>query len=521
MDSGRSDWYLRLSRAEREVLEAYAKHHSYRAAARALGKSESVVDQQLLSARRKMGVTSTAEAMFKLAQRQASSEDIGLGSNGNPESFAPDGNAAKTLRKRFARWWAVPLLAITLAGLFVGIQARFISGRPSEPDSAPEIAKELLALRGSAGDQPQFEVRRAETAARLSEALWREQWGPDEARDVSEVLPSVEDAIRKAFDWACVYRPDLAIRIIGNGHRMFKLTAGQLSRRWLSMIESAMKLPPIRDAAYGRLQCGFAFTKIYKNGLDIAEKGRGFAQASNAFQFFHARGLKADEANALRHMGMCCIYWDRKQAKHYYDDALSRYERIGDLGGIAQTRLSLAQMAPDDESDESWYRLGSKILDAIKACKRSGSRSALGEALDEVKMLPRISSKHGDLLRSLRFELLERSQYLAGEHEGHAAVLALAQCTEIDAKLSDYALFTEDLELALANPLALTLNRKAVAQLMGYHDTLCNRLGRANEFSSAKYPDYRADFQAGKRLSLAAASRIAFNLVSPNGSTAP
>ena len=65
------DWYDRLSRAEREVLEAYAEHHGYKAVARALGKSESVVDQQLTSARRKMDVVNTAQAMSMLAERKA------------------------------------------------------------------------------------------------------------------------------------------------------------------------------------------------------------------------------------------------------------------------------------------------------------------------------------------------------------------------------------------------------------------------------------------------------------------
>lgn len=71
MGNESDDWYARLSRAEREVLESYSKHHSYIAVARVLGKSESVVDQQLLSARRKMDVISTAEAMYKLADRNA------------------------------------------------------------------------------------------------------------------------------------------------------------------------------------------------------------------------------------------------------------------------------------------------------------------------------------------------------------------------------------------------------------------------------------------------------------------
>src|SRR5438045_5093350 len=86
------DWYDRLSPKEREVLEAYAREHSYEAVARALRKTESVVDQQLLSARRKMGVCSTAEAMFKLAERKATR----LGASENGAEMESQGSRAKS-----------------------------------------------------------------------------------------------------------------------------------------------------------------------------------------------------------------------------------------------------------------------------------------------------------------------------------------------------------------------------------------------------------------------------------------
>ena len=65
------DWYQLLSPKEREVLEAYAELHSYKAVAAALGRSESAVDQRLTHARRKMGACSTAEAMSMLARWRA------------------------------------------------------------------------------------------------------------------------------------------------------------------------------------------------------------------------------------------------------------------------------------------------------------------------------------------------------------------------------------------------------------------------------------------------------------------
>ena len=70
-DAGRWNWIKQLSPKELEVLEAYSVHHSYEAVARALGKSFSVVDQQLLSARRKMGAASTAHALLLLAEYKA------------------------------------------------------------------------------------------------------------------------------------------------------------------------------------------------------------------------------------------------------------------------------------------------------------------------------------------------------------------------------------------------------------------------------------------------------------------
>src|SRR5579862_7512898 len=71
----RENWYGKLSPKEREALEAYATCHSYKAVANKLRKSIRTVDNQLTSARAKMGVGSMAEAMFLLAERGGTSTD--------------------------------------------------------------------------------------------------------------------------------------------------------------------------------------------------------------------------------------------------------------------------------------------------------------------------------------------------------------------------------------------------------------------------------------------------------------
>lgn len=56
-----------LTPAQRRVVEAYRRHGSYKAAATALGISDTTVDMHLEKARRRAGVTSTAALLDRLA----------------------------------------------------------------------------------------------------------------------------------------------------------------------------------------------------------------------------------------------------------------------------------------------------------------------------------------------------------------------------------------------------------------------------------------------------------------------
>lgn len=54
----------RLTPAERRALEAYGRHGSIKGAAYALGRSPRTVDQQLKSARSKLGVAANVQAVL-------------------------------------------------------------------------------------------------------------------------------------------------------------------------------------------------------------------------------------------------------------------------------------------------------------------------------------------------------------------------------------------------------------------------------------------------------------------------
>lgn len=54
---------MKLTEAERAAIEAIARHGTVKAAAHALGKSPRTVDQQLTSARARLGVETTVQAV--------------------------------------------------------------------------------------------------------------------------------------------------------------------------------------------------------------------------------------------------------------------------------------------------------------------------------------------------------------------------------------------------------------------------------------------------------------------------
>jgi DNA-binding CsgD family transcriptional regulator len=60
-----------LTDAELAALEAIGRHGTAKQAAFALGKSRRTLEQQLASARHRLGVGSTVEAIYRLREREA------------------------------------------------------------------------------------------------------------------------------------------------------------------------------------------------------------------------------------------------------------------------------------------------------------------------------------------------------------------------------------------------------------------------------------------------------------------
>src|SRR5262249_600592 len=113
-------------------------------------------------------------------------------------------------------------------------------------------------------------------------------------RNLEKVVPEVD----VAFSWSLANDPDLAVRIVGNGHRLFSRCAGL--RAWPTMIDRALATRAHHGLEYGRALCGVALA----HWLDAPEHGRKAASAALAL-FREISGSEWDRANALRHVGLC------------------------------------------------------------------------------------------------------------------------------------------------------------------------------------------------------------------------
>ena len=377
------DWFDRLTPKEREVLETYARKHSYKAVAQTLGKSPNVVDQQLASVRRKMGVSSIAEAMYMLAERNARLS-VDPGEPSARQSADQDSAAVPRTRDSGARWSSRLTTLSIVAGACIGIALASFAHRTSAIAttrilSADELTNRIIGRRGEVGEQ--IEANRARLVGELSDLAWQAMWGPDEDH-VLGCLSEVEPEVRAGFEWSVQNDPDLAVRIVGNGHRLFSRLDG-LSK-WPDMLDRAISNPrATRGLEYGRALCGSAFAH-----WDDAPK-HGFERAEEALKIFkQLPGSDWEEANALRHMGLC-------SAKNItgrlalYDRARQIFERLGDDRGRAHVMLGIAQSGYDG-------RLGEKrpvpvvatqtdwALKAADAFRSLKNENMLNEALGEV-----------------------------------------------------------------------------------------------------------------------------------------
>ncbi|HTQ10265.1 MAG TPA: tetratricopeptide repeat protein [Fimbriimonadaceae bacterium] len=401
---------------------------------------------------------------------------------------------------------SMTVASLAMASVMFGhhsISATQAIARSPGPSAAAVALRILEIERSSTSDPKRRAQSQAEAVGELSDKLWEDMWGPSETEDAQEVLPTVSRQITESFDWACRHDPDLAVRIIGNGHRIFKL-AGPCMAGWPEMISRALSLGQARKGIeYGRLCCGFAFSEVYTPGSDQRALANGFRMSQEARDIFgRIHGADWDEANALRHMGMCCVKQDRARAKRLYEQALGIYEQLQDPRGIAQTKLSLAQMQPIAETARGYENRGLLVLDAINACRATGSDDMLGEAWGELRIYSFFQSSSRRLLEKFRSEELARASASGSQHDAPSRMLALIDCMEIDGKVKDDPDLARDIEVAFHDTQGVGVRQLAAAQVSGFYDRLCDRIGRTKDPRVLHYRvDSQKAFDAGRSMS--------------------
>lgn len=457
-----ADWYDTLTPKEREVLEAYAKLHAYQAVANHLGKSVNVVDQQLASVRRKLGVNSMAEAMYLLAERKA-----GLATSAKVEP-APEPFSREPPRVRPRVW---PYLAVLACALLVAVfvwAAQPGHSNPSGTADAEELSHEIIALRTSGLPKDDLAARQSQLVRALCARAWADMWGPreDYTRDrMADVAPE----IRQAFDWSLRNDPDTALAIIGDGHRIFsRLDA---FHDWPTMLDRALANPGTdRGLEYGRALCGVAFAH-WQDDPD-----RGYAAAQSALQVFRSLpDSEWEQANAIRHMGLCSRTY--RERISLYHQALAIFERLHDSRGQAHVLLGFAQ--------SGWYtdsggptRAAQRIDFALRASelfRKLHNASMLREALAEVERDERLATLPAQF-NPLRVRV--RNVYVAmaaeslGERQIAQQLSYLVRCVTLDVELRDRKLLRMDLETMLRNPTGRPPNPEAAAKLLGAYSVL-------------------------------------------------
>jgi len=471
-----TDWYERLTPKERQVLEAYAELHSYESVARALGKSESAVDQQLLAARRKMGVTSTAEAMYLLAERTARLR-ASIEQAAESMKVRDDGLAPSRMRRA---WMLAAACLITISSIAILLATTFHGGAKAklppidagyENPSDEELARRVLTLRKAGSGTDQMRARVAAVTA-LCDRAWLVMWGPREDSFVAIMSDCAPD-IRTAFNWAVINDADTAIRIVGNGHRLFS-RVDALSD-WSQMIDQALALKRAKPSlAYGRALCGVALAH-WKD-----DPGRGFQAAQKALEVFKITlGSEWDQANAERHIGLCCVGGSLDEGLGYYRRALASFNRLGDSRGRAQTMLSLGQAGYDDKDAQIGIRWD--LLAAYEFRKLRNKR-CLNEAVAEIsknEKFVRVSSENISLFREIRSELASTASDRYHDGEIRQQMEILAHCIRIDILTQDHTSLSEDVELILINDGDHSLDPEVAAELLGYDEAMSIPIGRS------------------------------------------
>jgi DNA-binding CsgD family transcriptional regulator len=491
MTNDTQDWYGQLTAKEREVLEAYAVRHSYDAVAKALGKSESVVDRQLMSARRKMGVTSTAEAMFLLAARKAQLEGPTVAAYA--ENINPKGEretvpfpAAQSRKAHYIIW------AVAVCGILVAVGATLkdvvrshasgtrTAGNDADlksltPDALKTRIEQLRRAPASSRGAAMESVLSAQSVVELCDRAWEAKWGPSEDYIVS-TLTAVAPDVRAAFEWALVHDPDMAIHIIGNGHRLFSRIPAL--HDWSDMLDRALSNEVKHGVEYGRALCGVAFAHWRD------DNPRALKAAESAVALFaRLPNSELDEANALRHEGFCLAAVSTISALKLDRQVLAIYQRLGDTRGVAQAELTLGQAGglsgagidPVAADRVGW------CLKAAGEFRKLRNRNCYNECIAEIQRnegsIPH-QSAWIRLRRSMRDELTLAAQGQAQARMIHEEMELEVHSLKIDCELDDSAHVADDIESLLTNRTTIRINRVAADQLIDYYRWLCRKLRR-------------------------------------------
>lgn len=327
MDTEPSDWYERLSPKEREVLETYSEKHSYEAVARALHKSESVVDQQLLSARRKMGVASTAEAMYLLAQRKAL-----LTGKAHPQRQVADGSdlVAEEPRRqiaiRRAPWISLALLLAACLGAALAIST--VYPKQSPIPAYRDFAELNFAAKSLDGGAESVELQ-TRLMERFAELAWNASYGPEE-----------EEWVRHAQEWKAriestlstlsTKEPDAVSSICGKLYRIAYLAKLDIEPY---LTESLSRSANANTEDYVRALNAASYIHAGPEGVRLANRAAQIAYSLKDWEGYY---------NAIRLRGFSRAVEDENS--HFRDDylrALRGFEALEKPRMVALTYLCL------------------------------------------------------------------------------------------------------------------------------------------------------------------------------------
>lgn len=385
-DFGKYHWSKVLTVKEWEALRTYASCLSYKATAHHLNKSQGAVDALLLSARRKMGAISTADALAKLVEwdhKSASATSKAVLNENETSIDKGREDVALWPAKNSSHWkW----FAITLCvGLSIVAMHSMRSRGETQSSAAPE-RQSMSALVGDIKADGQDYSKSAPLVEELCRRFWPDVWTRNEVADVS-LAQSVSGEISGAFKWCMKNDPEGAVVIAGDGHRT--LSKANLPVPWDQMVHEAAALNDVPENQYmGRVLCGVALADW------SVDPQVGAASARRAIKIFQADGLTWDEANAWRHLGLCTVndsVDNESSGRADYARAMHIFQELGDGRGIGQCYLSLGQVPHPTDLEKAH-----NLTEAGSIFMAQGDFYSNAECVSELmSLLARIGTLHG------------------------------------------------------------------------------------------------------------------------------